>query len=206
MWGFGMKMSGFGIKILGFEMKMLGLGVKKLGISPGGADFPAFQPLLPEFPALPAGAAALGKGFGVRKGFFGIFQGEIPDFFPGFFLTEYMAFSSSKALAFLMASASSLSFLSILFPGEKNGIREGFWGDTEFRGKRRALSQNFRGKMGFSRQNLGVKMDFSTQNFHRKNGIFKAEFQGENGIFKAEFQGKGKVWRKRGNSQGKGGI
>lgn len=43
---------------------------------------------------------------------------------PGSALTEYMAFSSSRALACLMASASSLSFRSILRRGRRATRRD----------------------------------------------------------------------------------
>lgn len=187
--GLGMKMSGFGVKTSGFGNRNAGIRVKTgmrrapgwSGISPGGADFPAFQPLLPEFPALPAGAAALAEGLDVGKGFFwGIFPGEIPDF-PRSSLTEYMAFSSSKALAFLMASASSLSFLSILFQG-KTTKKPGISGSSGIpREKGGALSQNFRGKWDFRGR------------IPRKNGICKAEFQRKMGFSSQNFREKGRA-------------
>lgn len=86
---------------------------------PGWADLPAPQSLLPELPPLAPGATALEEG-GHHAGERCALPGAPtpasppPHPTPGPALTEYMAFSSSRALACLIASASSLSFRSIL--------------------------------------------------------------------------------------------
>lgn len=79
---------------------------------PGRADLAASQPLLPELSSLSPGTAALDGECQDGEEYPRWTYRSAPEPYPE--LTEYMAFSSSRALACLMASASSLSFRSIL--------------------------------------------------------------------------------------------
>lgn len=95
-------------------MRLKGQGQRGELTLPGWADLPAPQSLLPKLPPLAPGAAALEKsGHPAGEGRASLSHAR-PAPHAGQALTEYMAFSSSRALACLIASASSLSFRSIL--------------------------------------------------------------------------------------------